>query len=256
MRDTKQITFEDNSIYNGSCQFKLIGELKERVRNGYGVQRWPDGSMYKGHWRNNKASGQGRFVFPNGDVYAGEWEDNKANGRGVCTKLEGMRYEGMWVNDLQNGYGKEIWNNGSKYEGASFAPKEQGKLRGREEGGQGDLLVAGRDDIRGRVEGQLDTRPCTALRHRRERTGGVTDECTLAAGKKAACTAMGSTAIPMEESTKASMCMIGERAMGFMHGQMGDNTRAIGRAVFSMERGCIKIKTEKCLKECGRRVRE
>lgn len=41
------------------------------MRHGTGVQRWPDGSMYEGMWRDDVATGLGRFTFANGDIYEG-----------------------------------------------------------------------------------------------------------------------------------------------------------------------------------------
>jgi hypothetical protein len=32
---------------------------------------WPDGAKYEGNWRNNVASGRGKFYHIDGDVYDG-----------------------------------------------------------------------------------------------------------------------------------------------------------------------------------------
>ncbi len=58
----------------------LKGYLREGLRQGPGVQVWPDGAKYEGEWRNNKANGKGKFWHADGDVYEGEWKDDKANG--------------------------------------------------------------------------------------------------------------------------------------------------------------------------------
>ena len=55
------------------------------MRDGYGVQIWPDGARYEGEWRRNKAHGKGKFWHVDGDVFDGEWKDDKANGYGVYT---------------------------------------------------------------------------------------------------------------------------------------------------------------------------
>lgn len=43
----------------------------KNVRQGRGVQIWPDGSMYEGYWKDNKAHGRGRLIHSDGDVYDG-----------------------------------------------------------------------------------------------------------------------------------------------------------------------------------------
>ena len=42
------------------------------MRDGYGLQIWPDGAKYIGFWVQNKAHGQGKFDHVDGDVYDGE----------------------------------------------------------------------------------------------------------------------------------------------------------------------------------------
>ena len=40
-------------------------------RDGQGKQIWPDGSVYEGFWKGDKANGQGRLIHADGDVYEG-----------------------------------------------------------------------------------------------------------------------------------------------------------------------------------------
>jgi MORN repeat len=77
------------------------GEWLGQVRDGYGIQTWPDGAKYEGYWVNNKAAGFGKFKHADGDLYEGEWFDDKANGEGVYISASGSRYEGAWKEDLQ-----------------------------------------------------------------------------------------------------------------------------------------------------------
>ena len=39
------------------------------MRDGFGKQKWTDGAVYEGEWKNNKAEGKGTFTHPNGDYY-------------------------------------------------------------------------------------------------------------------------------------------------------------------------------------------
>jgi hypothetical protein len=91
---------------NGKISLKvnLICFLRYRikssdVREGKGKQIWPDGSMYEGWLRDNKANGIGRLIHADGDVYNGYWYNDKAHGTGVYCHLDGAKYEGNWEED-------------------------------------------------------------------------------------------------------------------------------------------------------------
>ena len=43
------------------------------MRDGYGVQTWPDSSRYEGEWVEDKANGKGKLIHADGDIYEGEW---------------------------------------------------------------------------------------------------------------------------------------------------------------------------------------
>ena len=54
----------------------MVSAVKSRIqgsdiRQGKGRQIWPDGSMYEGWWKENKANGKGRLIHADGDVYDG-----------------------------------------------------------------------------------------------------------------------------------------------------------------------------------------
>ena len=38
---------------------------------GKGTNYYPDGSVYKGEWKDNKHHGHGIYEFPNGTIYEG-----------------------------------------------------------------------------------------------------------------------------------------------------------------------------------------
>lgn len=107
----KMVTFDHGIKYLG--EWNKITELKE----GKGLQIWPDGSQYEGFWKRNMANGRGRLVHSDGDVYIGDWVDDKAHGYGVYLHYDGAKYEGYWVNDKQCGKGKETWTDGAVFEG-------------------------------------------------------------------------------------------------------------------------------------------
>lgn len=103
------ITLENGSVYTG--------EWKNGMKDGIGVQNWPDGSIYEGEWKEDKANGKGKLIHADGDVYEGEWAEDKANGFGVYTHSNGAKFIGEWKDDKQHGKGVETWPDGAKYEG-------------------------------------------------------------------------------------------------------------------------------------------
>lgn len=63
------ITLENGAVY--------IGEWKNGLRDGKGMQTWPDGSKYEGSWLEDKANGKGRLIHADGDIYEGDWVNDK-----------------------------------------------------------------------------------------------------------------------------------------------------------------------------------
>ena len=88
-----QQTLKSESVYLGEW---LVGK---NIREGRGIQVWPDGSLYEGYWQNNQANGTGRLLHKDGDVYQGEWKDDKAHGFGYYFHQDGSFYRGFWAND-------------------------------------------------------------------------------------------------------------------------------------------------------------
>lgn len=59
--------------------FHYEGNMKGNVRDGHGVQSYPDGSVYDGEFKKNKFHGRGKLTMANGDWYNGS--------RGVTRRL-------------------------------------------------------------------------------------------------------------------------------------------------------------------------
>ena len=58
------------------CGITYEGHWKDNVKDGYGIMKWPDGSVYEGEWNNDKFSGVGRLRYGNGDSYEGQWSND------------------------------------------------------------------------------------------------------------------------------------------------------------------------------------
>ena len=66
------------------------------TRQGKGKLTWPDGSIYEGWFKGDRANGTGRLIHVDGSVYEGEWKNDATHGRGVYTHLDGTKYDGDW----------------------------------------------------------------------------------------------------------------------------------------------------------------
>lgn len=102
---------EDGTKYTGQW---MAGT---NIRAGQGVLIWPDGSVYEGWWKDNKANSKGRLIHVDGSMYQGWWKDDSCHGTGVYYHLNGTKYDGEWHENEQHGMGLETWQDGTKYEG-------------------------------------------------------------------------------------------------------------------------------------------
>lgn len=103
------IVLEDKSTYQG--------QMKHRLRYGFGEQVYPDGSMYEGYFDNDKRNGAGRYFMADGLVYDGFWANDKMHGYGKLYFAENSYYEGSFEDGAKNGLGKLTLPDGSYYEG-------------------------------------------------------------------------------------------------------------------------------------------
>ena len=117
--------FQEVDIENGAKYFGEINPVNQE-KDGKGKQVWPDGSVYEGWWRNDKANGKGRLIHGDGDVYEGDWYEDKAHGYGIYTHSDGAQYRGEWKEDKQHGHGVETWPDQARYEGNYDDGKKQG----------------------------------------------------------------------------------------------------------------------------------
>ena len=111
MRDGQGI----NTWANGE---RYEGQFKEDMRHGYGVADWANGERYEGEFKKNQRHGYGKTTWPNGNVYEGEYRDNQINGIGILTFANGERYEGEFKDNKYHGRGVGFLSDGStRFEG-------------------------------------------------------------------------------------------------------------------------------------------
>ena len=74
-------------FYDGSAiQHPALGSCQ--MRNGEGIQRWPNGQVYVGSWKNHVYDGEGT-LWADSDktipVYVGQWSDGVRRGFGTLS---------------------------------------------------------------------------------------------------------------------------------------------------------------------------
>ena len=112
------VEFADGS-YSGS-----LG--KDGKKNGKGVYRWLDGSIYEGEYKNDMRHGKGRFMWANGETYSGDYRNDERTGKGIYLWPDGSRYEGDFLSGMRHGRGVFVSSSGVIYEGEWFDDLQHG----------------------------------------------------------------------------------------------------------------------------------
>lgn len=103
-------------------EYKYNGEFKNGLFDGYGILDHTYGFTYKGYYRKGRKHGDGVLQYTNGSlergcyklgtvyypnisVYKGTWENNKFTGFGVSYLRNDVKSESQYVNNKKNGAG-------------------------------------------------------------------------------------------------------------------------------------------------------
>ena len=107
---------------------KYYGELKNNLKNGYGININSDNIVdYEGSFKNNLYGGFGINYNSNGKVCSiGFFKENKSEGFGKCYNNGKLYYIGYLKNDKRNGFGIYITNNGDRLIGLWVDDKRNG----------------------------------------------------------------------------------------------------------------------------------
>lgn len=86
--------------------------------NGYGLETWSEGIVYRGYFTDGQKGPRGVLNFGDGDSYEGEFANNLINGKGrLINLLKKMMYEGQWKDNQMHGKGVYVWKDGRAYKG-------------------------------------------------------------------------------------------------------------------------------------------
>jgi len=109
---------QDSRCYLFSDQSCYCGDLLYSLKHGLGTEVTLNGSVYEGHFRNNRRDGQGRLVKSNGAVYEGEWHNGLRHGPGLWIDPQKNEwFEGMWDLDRMHGHGNMRKQDGTRAQG-------------------------------------------------------------------------------------------------------------------------------------------
>lgn len=72
--------------------------IKGDCKNGEGIYRYSDNTIYIGSFKDGIAHGYGRCYYPNGQKYMGEWKNHTFHGKGTFDAGKGKIITGEWNN--------------------------------------------------------------------------------------------------------------------------------------------------------------
>jgi hypothetical protein len=75
-----------------------VGEWKNARKHGLGLEIYPSGEKYEGHFENGKKEGNGTYHWPTGDTYVGAFNSGKRNGPGYYRQANGTKTETYFNN--------------------------------------------------------------------------------------------------------------------------------------------------------------
>ena len=116
-------------------KLEYSGDFKDNMKDGYGEEKYQDGSVYigqfkknmkngngnlvlgggggahygyEGMFKNDKIWGKGKFKWNDNKEYIGEWEDNEISGYGIIHEGK-MLHIGYFKRNLKEGYGTTFY---------------------------------------------------------------------------------------------------------------------------------------------------
>ena len=96
----------------------FFGTLKNRLPEGTGNFKFPDGRLYEGEWQQGWIEGEGSLSLPSGEQYNGSFKKGVFHGNGSYRWPAGDEYNGEYLDGLKHGRGRLIFPNGDRYVGS------------------------------------------------------------------------------------------------------------------------------------------
>ena len=88
-------------------KLEYIGDFKDNMKEGFGEEKYQDGSVYIGQFKQNMKNGTGNLFLDGGKNYgySGTFKNDKISGKGKFKWNDNKQYIGEWDNDEISGYG-------------------------------------------------------------------------------------------------------------------------------------------------------
>jgi hypothetical protein len=86
---------------SGLDSLLFVGNLENGIREGNGIQYFPNGYKYSGEWKSNKAHGIGKLEYTDGTFYEGTFKENRFV-EGVLSFYNGAKFVGTFGSDERN----------------------------------------------------------------------------------------------------------------------------------------------------------
>lgn len=99
-------------------------------REGYGVMRNEDGTIYAGQWVANRRDGRGTVFFAGG-VFEAEWVHGDAQGEGMVHFKNGDVFRGQYAGNQKCGHGMYRWADGAEETGQYVNGQKHGQHQWR-----------------------------------------------------------------------------------------------------------------------------
>ena len=126
LKEPKNIITNKNTLKkNNNYTYMGINSI-DSTKEGFGIQKWEDGSKFVGYFKNDKSNGYGKFIDNQNNYLLGNFKDDKLKGFGIYLNNNEIKYIGEWNNDLQDGIGIEYWKDGAIYTGEFYKGKKNG----------------------------------------------------------------------------------------------------------------------------------
>ena len=103
----------------GDGQYQYNGQMLNDKFDGKGTMSFPDGSSYKGGFKDDKQHGYGEFIDKDGNKSIGNWKNGQLDLDGEIKTInkDGTILTGKWKNGKLEGNAKVIFPDGGQYEG-------------------------------------------------------------------------------------------------------------------------------------------
>ena len=88
-------------------KLEYSGDFKNNMKDGFGEEKYLDGSIYIGQFKQGMKTGKGNLILGGGKNYgySGMFKDDKIWGKGKFKWNENKEYIGEWEDDEISGYG-------------------------------------------------------------------------------------------------------------------------------------------------------